>query len=494
MASDDRIPPNPRMLIQALRSIGYSLEQAVADIIDNSISAKARNVLVRLVRTDERIDQVLVVDDGTGMSEHRLHEAMRFGADTEKSLDSLSKFGMGLKLASFSQATELTVATRSAGNISGRRWTVESISDDWRCDAVPRQDTSRLMKGPWGEVDLSRHGTVVAWSGLDRIRIGKGGLDATIKRLFDRLTLHLGLHFHRFLEDGRVHIWLDSQEADAHPNGVCIEVEALNPFSYERSGDTNYPRVFPLDLGELGELVMEAHIWPSNASQRSYKLDSAANRQGFYFYRNDRLIQAGGWNDIRDTEPHSSLARIAIDLPPTFDSYFSLDVQKSSIKAPPIFMTALRSAADGKKTKFSEYLKTAQATYRKHESTNPDNFPLVPVEGLPAYLRDNLRETLAPSEKHIRPVSFQWTDIEGGDFFEIDRDNRVIRLNRTYRNRVLGNRRPSAADAPLLKVLLFLLLRDDIDSERVSPKQRKWLDTCNRALTHAMKVLRTDDE
>ncbi|MBZ4408972.1 ATP-binding protein [Myxococcus sp. XM-1-1-1] len=481
------------MLIQALRSIGYSLEQAVADIIDNSISAKSRNVLVRLVRTDEAIEQVLIVDDGTGMSERRLHEAMRFGADTEKSLESLSKFGMGLKLASLSQATELTVGTRNAGIASGRRWTVESISDDWRCDMVPRPEITRLLKGSWGPVDVSRNGTVVAWSDLDRIRVGKGGLDATIKRLMDRLRLHLGLHFHRFLEDKRIRIWLDSQQAGAEPNDVRFEVEALNPFSYDRSGDPAYPRAFPLDLGDLGELLMEAHVWPANSPERTYKLDSAANRQGFYFYRNDRLIQAGGWNDIRDTEPHSSLARVVIDLPPKLDSHFSLDVQKSSIKAPPVFTTALRNAVDGRKTKFSEYLKTAQSIYRKQERANPDNFPLVPVDGLPAYLRDNLRETLAPNERRVRQVNFEWADIEGGDFFEIDREGLVIRLNRTYRNRVLGNRRPSAADAPLLKVLLFLLLQEDLDSGRVSRKQREWLDTCNRALAHAMKVLRTDD-
>ena len=483
------------MLIQALRSIGYSLEEAVADIIDNSISAgKAQNILVRLIRSEDRIEQVLIADDGIGMSEKRLHEAMRFGADTEKSLDSLSKFGMGLKLASLSQATELTVGTRSAGNTSGRRWTVESISDDWRCDPVPRQDLNRLMKGPWGDLDLSRHGTIVAWSGLDRIRIGKGGLDTTIKRLLDRLRLHVGLHFHRFIEDGRVNLWLDSQQEGEEPNDFRIQVEALNPFGYDQSGDSDYPRSFPLELGDLGELPMEAHIWPPNSAGRNYKLDSAAKRQGFYFYRNDRLIQAGGWNDIRDSEPHSSLARIAIDLPPELDSYFSLDVQKSSIKTPPVFVTALRTAADGKKTKFSEYLKLAQATYRKQERKNPDNFPLVPFEGLPAYLRDNLWETLAPGEKRIRRVAFKWANIEGGDFFEIDRDNSVVTLNRTYRTRILGSRRPSAGDAPLLKVLLFLLLREDLDSDRVSRKQLEWLDTCNRALTHAMKVLRADDE
>jgi len=489
----ERIPPNPKLLIHALRSIGYSFEGAVADIIDNSISAKARNVLVRIVRGDERVERLIIADDGTGMSETHLAEAMRFGAGTEKTLESLSKFGLGLKLASLSQGTELTVVTRSGGAISGRRWTVETIGEDWYCEVVPASEVRNLLKGPWGDVDISKRGTVVIWSDLDKIKVKKGGLDQTIRGLFEKLKLHLGLHFHRFIEDKRVRISIDSQPVDGEMNDVREDVAALNPFDYDIQQTKFPPRAFPLDLSPVGELVMEAHIWPPNSTSKNYKLDRAAGRQGFYFYRNDRLIQAGGWNDLReDTEPHLSLARVMIDLPPQFDSYFSLDVQKASIKAPPIFVTALRTAVDSQKSLFHAYLKEAQAAYRKQERQNPDNFPMVPADGLAAQLRQGLKDVLAPDEKRVREVGFEWADLESGEFFELDRDNFVIRLNRHFRSRLLDGRKASPNDLPLIKVLMFLLVHDVMDSGRLSAQQKEWLDDCNKALGQVMKAMRTE--
>ena len=57
-------PPNPRRMIQALRQIGYSLEQSIADLVDNSINAKAQNVLIRFVTEGEKISSIIVADDG----------------------------------------------------------------------------------------------------------------------------------------------------------------------------------------------------------------------------------------------------------------------------------------------------------------------------------------------------------------------------------------------------------------------------------------------
>jgi hypothetical protein len=491
----DKIPPNPKKLIHALRSVGYSIEEAVADVVDNSISAGARHVLVRVERSEHSIDRISIVDDGSGMSDTRLAEAMRFGADTEQSENSLSKFGMGLKIASLSQGTELTVATKTKkATVSGRRWTVEGIKDDWRCDVLSTAEARSVTEADWGKVDLRRQGTVVSWSGLDRIAVKKGGLDSTLSNIMGRLRFHLGFFLHRFLEDKRILIWLDSQLSGAPRNDVRLPVDPLNPFAYTQTGAPGYPKNFCLDLPSIGDLHLEAYIWPPNSTSANYKLDGAAKRQGLYFYRNDRLIQGGGWNGFRDaSEPHLSLARVMIDLPPAYDSHFSLDVQKSSISAPPSFEPSLKAAKDKAGTLFTEYLKVADGVYRRQERKDPTNFPLVPGTGISAPLHKTLRSVLAPTDGRVRPVSFEWSEIEGGEFFQIDREQRVIRLNRHYRKRLLGERRASATDVPLLKVLLFLLLHGEIDRGRVAKARREWLEQCNEALVAAMKEIRDDE-
>lgn len=101
--SGQRPPPNPAAMIEALRDIGYSLEAAVADIIDNSITAHARNVHIRFGWERDQ-PWLAVVDDGHGMSETELVEAMRPGSRNprdQRARDDLGRFGLGLKTASF---------------------------------------------------------------------------------------------------------------------------------------------------------------------------------------------------------------------------------------------------------------------------------------------------------------------------------------------------------------------------------------------------------
>jgi hypothetical protein len=179
-------------------------------------------------------------------------------------------------------------------------------------------------------------------------------------------------------------------------NDAQEEVAALNPFDYDTQQTKFQPRAFPLDLSPLGTLIMEAHIWPPRSTSKNYKLDRAVGRQGFYFYRNDRLLQAGGWNDLRaDTEPHLSLARVMIDLPPQFDAYFSLDVQKASIKAPPSFLTTLKAAVDNQKSGFGAYLREAERAYRKRlilvsrQSASASNVGTKPPRVLISYSHDS---------------------------------------------------------------------------------------------------------
>lgn len=490
----DSIPPNPEKLVHALRAIGYSIEQAVADVVDNSVEAEATAVLVRLEFAGEKLARVLIADNGRGMTAARLKDAMRFGAETEQSLHSLNKYGMGLKLASLSQGICLTVFTKTRGMSAGREWTVEGIAAGWRCDEVADEEAEAMLASDWGEFRIGDHGTVVSWSGLDKVPSSRNGARGVALNLHSRLRKHLGLHFHRFIENDRITIYVDARMADGDVLVNPVRVAALNPFQYEEdeSGHSEYPKSFYLELGSEGRLELNAHIWPAKSESPHYKLDGqVAARQGLYFYRNDRLIQAGGWNDGKDaSEPHGSLARVAVDLPPRLDGLFSLDVKKSGIREPVGFEGALRAATAKDGTKFSDYRATAQKIYRSASRDDCSRFPVVPGAGIAKPLREAILDVLLPEGGRRREIAFEWGAVDTGDFFEVDRENWTVRLNKLFRSTVLGGSAGSSADAPIVKLLLFFLLQEEFDRDRVSRQQRERLEKLNGALVAAVKSLR----
>ena len=249
------IPPNAAQLINALRQIGYSFEQAVADLIDNCINADASNVLVRIVHDGKVFQCLQIVDDGHGMKEGLLKQAMRFGAHEDAKQKSLGKFGMGMKVASLSHAKTLSVYTSAGGDHSGRRWTVERIADNWMLDRIPMAEVVGVLTADYQGIKLAKHGTVVEWSRIDRLPLHQNGVEATIEKLFGRLKVHLGLHFHRFIETKRLTIQLDSCHSADRGQERAIAVPALNPFKYEESGDPAYPMNFPVSIPGVGSVL-----------------------------------------------------------------------------------------------------------------------------------------------------------------------------------------------------------------------------------------------
>lgn len=489
-AGDILLPPNAEQLINALRQIGYSLEQAISDLVDNCVNAKARNVLVRIDYDDNTIGRLIIADDGYGMTAATLNKAMRFGAHEDVGDLSLGKFGMGMKLASFSHAKTLSVNTASGGKHSGRRWTVEGISKNWICQGIPEEEVRRIMEAPCLGLDLSRCGTIIEWSRIDRLSSSKNGVEATISQLFNRLKVHLGLHFHRFLETGRLAIKLDSKHAKEDEPDRAIVVAALNPFKYEESGSSEFPQTFPVVIPEIGRVNAIAHIWPPNSKSPEYKLgNKAAARQGFYFYRHDRLIQAGGWNGVveHETEPHTSLARVAVDLPDLMDEHFGLNVQKSLVIVPPPFVESVQKATSSDGTQFSKYRALAERVYRKKDTRAQSDYPLVPDGSLPAEVARRAKEVLADGGK-TRAIEIVWDDLsEFGALFDVDRNNMRLRLDKRMRKQLLGGKRATAADLPVVKLLFFLLLEEDFDKARNSAQRRKQLEAITEMLNAALK-------
>ncbi len=196
-----RIPPRASALIESLRDVGYSLQTAVADVIDNSLTAEAECIEL-LCNTDSENPEMGILDDGRGMSEEELLEAMRPGTKSPleaRASSDLGRFGLGLKTASFSQCRRLTVVTRKDGLAACAVWDLDTVAeeDDWLAEFP--EDLSIV---PWVE-RLADTGTLVVWQKLDRLledssRAGQQDM----MRQIDEAASHIGFVFHRFLSGG----------------------------------------------------------------------------------------------------------------------------------------------------------------------------------------------------------------------------------------------------------------------------------------------------
>lgn len=499
MSTQEQLPPNYGKLDGALRSIGYSFESAVADIIDNSIDAtrdtKAPKVLIRLiVRRDGHID-LAVRDNGCGMEPSRLKEAMRFGADVTSEIERLGKFGLGLKLASLSQAKELHVITSRDGRLSGRAWLERGISEGFTCTIYDDSECIKALTEVVPDQPLNESGTLVWWSGLYRIGQRHGSSEEYAQKLMRRLENHLALSFHRFISGRprKVSISIDVFDQASGKTGLPIELDALDPFGYQQTGRSGFPTMMCLEGEYTKRVTLNAHIWPANSAIPGYRLPGGANsRQGFYFYRNNRLIQAGGWNGMRETEPHLSLARVEVDLNPNLDLALSLDVRKVEIQLPAELVAAIEKAKTSAGIDFKKYIALAQESYRKKPILGAD-LPLIPSQGLPSQLAAFLhRELRIKATTRHRDLKIRWKTLEKDQFFEIERDGGYLYLNRLFRRQLLHGLPGSSADLPVLKCLLFLVAEDALSSERIGAKMRDRLEQVNRILVRAVRFERTE--
>jgi hypothetical protein len=490
------LPPVPHSFIHALRSMGYRFEEAVADLIDNSIQAKAGVVLVRLVVSKDALTRVMIVDDGQGMDTAGLREAIRFGRESPHSLQSLSKFGMGLKLASISQCRSFTVASRvRAGALAARRWTVEGMGRGWECEEPGESELRRSYTWEFSRAPrLQHHGTVVVWDDLDRLPRAGDRSVLQVDELRRSLDLHLSLYFHRFLA-GAAHgralqIGLEVQEAAEAETSQTWWLKPLNPFDYPRSGHKLFPRPYEVRLDGLEPFMVNAHIWPARVDLPEFELDGAPKRAGFYLYRNDRLIVAGSWLGVRQAERAShTLARVEIDVPPELDHLFQLDIKKVHLEPPPGFAAAVLAAVDrgvAPTRSFKAYLDESRAQAKAAPPAEREaGLPWIPGEGFPKVIRASCEEGLDDEGAHR--VTFEWAELEEDLFFWVDLDLQTVYLNKRWRKATNGQRKASATDAAITKSTLFLALRDIFGRSRMTTNLKERLAEMNALLVRAAR-------
>ena len=236
---------------------------------------------------------------------------------------------------------------------------------------------------------------------------------------------------------------------------------------------------------------IKAHIWPPNSTSPNYKLPGGSNsRQGFYFYRNNRLVQGGGWNGSRENEPHNSLARLEIDIDSSIDIDISLDVKKVEINLPSDLMDSITSSKTKTNIDFKKYISLANEAYRKRKLFNSE-LPLIPTAGLPGKLVKYLHKELKLKNNHkYRALKFIWKKMDEDIFFDIDNDGESLVINSVYRKKLHHGLDGTSADMPVLKCLLYFALEEALDSERVSQKMKDKLDKINNILIRAVKLER----
>jgi hypothetical protein len=315
------------MLIESMRDVGYSLDTALADIIDNSITAGASSIRL-FVDTDAC--RIGILDDGRGMTEGELIEAMRPGSRSpldERPRSDLGRFGLGLKTASFSQCRTLTVVSRQDGTTSVAQWDLDHVVRT-NCWLVRLPDDPESI--PWATL-LGEGGTLVVWDNMDRTSSQGPGKGVDFIRRVDEASKHLELVFHRYL----------AGEPGLKKITISINNRPLEPFDPFHS---KHPATIrgPVETMSVNghAIAVQSFTLPHHAKVTPAEWDHLGGpggylkNQGFYVYREKRLIIHGTWFGLARQTELTKLTRVRVDIPNGLDSEWKVDVKKASVQPP----------------------------------------------------------------------------------------------------------------------------------------------------------------
>jgi hypothetical protein len=338
--------PKAEFLMGAMRSMGYSFEAAIADIIDNSISAEARNIHIRF--PSEPFNCIVsILDDGLGMDKESLFLSMKYGSNSseeERNENDLGRFGLGMKAASLSQCKVLTVASKQNGIISAYQWDYDLILDKKEWLVIELDDTEILQLYGIDVLRSNKSGTLVIWENFDALEKSYGDIFTSLNEYKIKIIDYLSLIFHRYLNDEnekRLHITVNN-----------FELIGLDPF-LEKHKKTNFRQEFKLAIKDSKGLErfvsVQPYVLPYQKDLTKSDLDSLGGitnlrtKQGFYIYRNRRLIIWGTWFGLPRNELTKN-ARIRVDIPNTLDDIWNIDIKKQNASIPKSIKNSLTSA------------------------------------------------------------------------------------------------------------------------------------------------------
>lgn len=329
----DVVRPNVSNFVKSLRDMGYTFEIAVADILDNSISAGAK--MIHIQADDQPEMCMSLLDNGISMDENELIEAMRLGSKdpaANRSKHDLGRFGMGLKTASFSQCKKVTVVSKREEELSAKQWDLDYIekTDEW--NLITPSESSLISKPLFKDLLQLDTGTLVIWEAIDSFN-----KDDFIETIFN-LREHLSLVFHRFLEGSIV-----GKKITISINGKHLV--PFNPFNEKNLATQRLPEQ-KIKINK-SNITVQPFILPhhSKLSRQDYDKygtsEGYTKSQGFYLYREGRLLIHGTWWGLHKVSDAHRLVRIRIDANNDQDYLWNIDVKKSTAAPNKIIRTEL---------------------------------------------------------------------------------------------------------------------------------------------------------
>lgn len=326
--------PHAKMLLVALRSVGYTIETAIADIVDNSVSGAATEIELYFDWDNRRI---IIADNGLGMGYQELMDAMEIGSADPNEMrpsEDLGRFGLGMKTAAFSMAKNLLVISKKNSIVSNAEWNLDTVAseDKWEITEYDESEMSVILESvnTYTQYNDWKQGTLIIISELDRL-VDDANIEKSKKNFYKmirNIKSHVAITFHRFMEEDELKISVNGNR-----------IAPWNPFWIKS------PSTMELAREELfdgkNEVIVEPYILPHKNkfnSEDDYK-DAAGARdwrghQGFYVYRNRRLLVYGTWFGKFKKEPAYNLARIKLDMSADSDFEWDIDIKKSKATLP----------------------------------------------------------------------------------------------------------------------------------------------------------------
>lgn len=419
------LPPYAPTLIESTRAIGYTLETAIADIVDNSISASASCIEIFFFPVGD--SYIAILDDGYGMDLEALETAMRYGSQNpneKRAANDLGRFGLGLKTASLSQCRTLTVVSKQHNHIEACCWDIDHVIDahDWSLlildseedfNAIPQIEELRKLES----------GTLVVWQNLDRLKVGELDFSRSMGKKMDDVRSHLSLVFHRYIsgESGlkRIQIRMNN-----------TPIEPADPFLAKRNTQIMSDEIMNI---EGSKVIVRPYILPHISNLTNEEIvalggkDGLRKSQGFYIYRNKRLLVWGTWFRMMRQAELSKLARVQVDIPNELDNLWTLDIKKSTAMPPEEVRNNLNSVVErlaenskrtwifrGKKETNDSIVHVWQRFKGKQGGTyytiNRDHPLLEVFEGESQQVRKNIENLIKAIESEL-PLSSLYLDL-----------------------------------------------------------------------------------
>jgi hypothetical protein len=366
-----KLPPKASRTIEGLRDTGYEPSDALEDIIDNSIAANASKIVVRVFSQPGGEIVVTVADNGIGMDEDGLINAMTYGSQVRSDPKSLGKFGLGLKTASTAMCRKFTVVTRPGEDqpVHAATWDLDYVrdNDEW---LLLRPDPTDEQGDLMDEAADGGSGTIVIWEKVDRL-LSRDYVDPegtlarrALRRRIDGLRESIAVTYLKFLERDS-----DRDEVTIYLNDE--PVEPWDPFGAELGSDLLFDKSVPVDITSAtgtqstAEFHLKAYSLPPRADltkEQEEQAKIATSNQGFFVFRENRLLASGTWLGLRSVEPHLNLARIEFSFDHRLDDAFQIDIKKSRI----LLQSDLQDAL---KTLVAPWIREAENRYRKNQKT-----------------------------------------------------------------------------------------------------------------------------